>query len=62
MIDRATRLLVGLILIAFAIPIGFQNTGWNWIGWIGIVPIATALLGSCPLYSIFGISTCPRTE
>lgn len=62
MIDRALRLLIGLALIAFAIPIGFQNIGWNWFGWIGIVPITTALLGTCPLYSLFGISTCPRTE
>ena len=38
-IDRGIRLLAGLALIAFAIPIGFPNTGWNWIGWIGVVPI-----------------------
>lgn len=59
MIDRAIRLIVGLALIAFAIPLGFPNIGWNWIGWIGIVPIVTAIFGNCPLYTIFGISTCP---
>lgn len=59
-IDRGIRLLAGLALIAFAIPIGFPNTGWNWIGWIGVVPIITAFVGSCPLYSIFGLSTCAR--
>ena len=56
-VDRALRILIGLALIAFAIPIGFPNTGWNWIGWIGIVPIVTAMVGICPAYSIFGFST-----
>lgn len=43
--DRIVRLLVGILLIAFALPIGFPQTGWNAIGWIGIVPIVTAILG-----------------
>lgn len=60
MADRIVRVIVGLALIAFAIPLGFPNTGWNWVGWIGVVPIATALFGRCPAYSLFGISTCPR--
>ncbi len=54
------RIVVGLVLIAYAIPLGFPHTGWNAVGWIGIVPLATALVGSCPLYRIVGISTCPR--
>ena len=58
-IDRILRLLVGLFLIAFAIPIGFQQTGYNWLGWIGIVPLATAIFGTCPAYSLFGFSSCP---
>ena len=58
-IDRILRLLVGLLLIAFAIPIGFQQTGYNWLGWIGIVPLATAIFGTCPAYSLFGFSSCP---
>jgi hypothetical protein len=37
-IDRTLRLVVGVLLIAFAIPIGFPATGWNWVGWIGIIP------------------------
>jgi hypothetical protein len=28
-------------------------------GYIGLVPLATGLLGNCPLYSVFGFSTCP---
>jgi hypothetical protein len=57
--DRVLRIIVGLVLIAFAIPIGFPATGWNWVGWIGVVPLVTALLGNCPAYSILGISSCP---
>jgi hypothetical protein len=57
-IDRVLRIIVGLALIAFAIPIGFPVTGWNWVGWIGVVPLVTALLGNCPAYSILGISSC----
>ena len=59
MIDRAIRIIVGLLLIAYAIPIGFAPSGWNWVGWIGVVPLVTGLFGTCPLYSVLGISTCP---
>jgi membrane-associated protease RseP (regulator of RpoE activity) len=58
MVDRTARVIIGLILIAYAIPVGFATTGWNWVGWIGVVPILTALLGVCPAYSLFGITTC----
>ena len=56
-IDRAVRVVLGLILIAFAIPIGVPATEWGWIGWIRIVPLLTALVGFCPLYDLLGIST-----
>ncbi len=59
LIDRIVRIVVGVVLIAYAIPVGFAPTGWNWVGWIGIVPIITAVLGNCPLYSLLGLSTCP---
>ena len=57
-IDRIIRIVIGLVLIAYAIPLGFPSTSWNWVGWIGIVPIITALVGNCPAYSILGMSTC----
>jgi hypothetical protein len=60
MADRIVRMAIGIVLIAYAIPIGFPATGWNWVGWIGIVPILTALVGWCPLYAVLGISTSPR--
>jgi len=52
-IDRAARIILGLILISLAF-IGPQ-TPW---GWIGLIPLTTALIGWCPAYSIFGIKTC----
>jgi hypothetical protein len=56
-IDRAVRIVVGVALIAFAIPIGFPDMGWNWLGWIGIGPLLTGLVGNCPAYSLVGLST-----
>ena len=58
-IDRTARFAIGLALIAYAIPIGFAPTGWNWIGWIGVIPLLTAAFGFCPLYTMLGMSTCP---
>jgi hypothetical protein len=60
MLDRGLRVIVGLALIAFALQLGFPDTGWNWVGWIGVVPVLTGLFGTCPAYSILGISTCAR--
>ena len=52
-IERVIRVLAGLVLISLYF-VGPQ-TAW---GWLGIVPLATGLAGSCPLYTLFGISTC----
>jgi drug/metabolite transporter (DMT)-like permease len=56
-IDRVLRIVVGLALLAafFALP---EMTG-RWLLLIGIVPLATGLMSSCPLYSVLGVSTCP---
>ncbi len=59
-IDRALRIVVGLALIAYALKLGLPDTGWNWAGWIGVVPLLTALVGNCPLYSLLGVSTSSR--
>lgn len=59
-LDRLLRIVVGLVLIAYAIPVGFPHTGWNAAGWIGIVPLVTALVGFCPAYTLLGVNTCPR--
>ncbi|HVW72330.1 MAG TPA: DUF2892 domain-containing protein [Rhizomicrobium sp.] len=56
-LDSILRSIVGMALILFALGLGFPETGWNWIGWIGIIPLATAAVGNCPLYTILGFST-----
>ncbi len=56
-IDRIVRIVLGLALIAFALGFIAPATGFNWIGRIGVIPLVTALVGSCPLYSVIGLST-----
>lgn len=53
--DRIIRAIVGIVLLALVF-VGPQ-TPW---GWIGVVPLGTALMGVCPLYSILGIKTCKK--
>jgi Protein of unknown function (DUF2892) len=53
-IDRALRVALGLGLLAIVF-VGPKTP----FGWLGLIPLATAALGTCPLYSILGLSTCP---
>lgn len=59
-IDRVLRIALGLVLLGFALGYILPGTGWNWAGWIGVVPILTAVSGWCPAYRLLGISTCQR--
>ncbi len=52
-VDRAVRAVAGIALIALTL----MGTIGVW-GWIGIVPLATALMSWCPAYTLFGIKTC----
>jgi hypothetical protein len=52
-VERVLRIVLGAALLSLAF-VGPQ-TPW---GYIGVVPLLTGLLGSCPLYTLFGISTC----
>lgn len=52
-IDRILRGVVGLGLISLVF-VGPQ-TPW---GWLGVVPLATALFRFCPAYTLLGINTC----
>ena len=56
-IDRVLRIIVGLALLAafFLYP----DASWRYWTLIGIIPLATGLLSTCPLYSILGLSSCP---
>ena len=53
-VDRTLRVLVGLAGIALVL-FG-PKTPW---GWIGLLPLLTGLVGTCPLYTLLGWSTCP---
>jgi hypothetical protein len=55
-VDRALRVIVGLVLIAAALG-GFGPAYTSVWGWIGLVPLLTGLVGWCPLYSVLGIRT-----
>ena len=60
-VDRALRILVGVALLVWF----FMDQGqgfWHYAKLIGVVPLLTGLIGSCPLYSILGISTCPMKK
>jgi hypothetical protein len=52
-IDRTLRIVAGLALIAAAAT----GTVGIW-GYIGLVPLATGLMGWCPPYGLLGINTC----
>jgi Protein of unknown function (DUF2892) len=52
--DRALRIIAGLVLIGLAAT----GTVGVW-GYIGLVPLATGLMGWCPVYTMLGINTCP---
>jgi len=53
MAERVLRVLLGLGVLSLA----FLGPKTPW-GFLGLVPVATGLLGSCPLYTLLGISTC----
>jgi len=52
-IDRAVRIGTGLGMIG--LHLGGVIGPW---AWIGLVPLLTGLVGTCPLYRLFGINTC----
>lgn len=52
-IDRALRVIAGLVLIALAVT----GTVGIW-GWLGLVLVATGAVGFCPAYTLLGMNTC----
>lgn len=52
-VDRALRVIVGLVLLALVYT--GPQTPW---GWIGLVPLLTGIFGFCPAYKLLGINTC----
>ena len=52
-VERVLRVVLGLGILSLA----FVGPKSPW-AWLGLVPVATGLLGSCPLYTVLGIGTC----
>lgn len=53
--DRIIRIILGLGLLSLLFIL---EGDVRYLGLIGIVPIATALMNWCPAYTLFGINTC----
>ena len=51
-VDRIIRVIVGALLVGNVFT-GLQTP----IGWIGLILIVTGLFGTCPVYSLLGVST-----
>lgn len=52
-VDRILRVVAGVVLVGVAI------SGTSALGWIGLVPLITGAVGSCPIYTALGLNTCP---
>lgn len=55
--DRILRIVIGLALLAAFFY--FPASSYRWLFLVGIIPLATGLMSTCPLYRLFGVSTCP---
>ena len=55
--DRILRIVLGLALIIMTL----SGVIGAW-GWLGLVPLATAAFGFCPLYKMLGMNTCPMKQ
>jgi hypothetical protein len=51
-VDRAIRIVLGLALLSMTF-VGPHT----WFGLVGIVPLATGIVGFCPLYRLLGLRT-----
>lgn len=58
-VDRVIRFTVGLLLLGVVV---WMPGHARWFGLIGLVPLVTAMMGECPLYTVLGISTCKPDE
>lgn len=56
-VDRILRIVIGVVLLGLFFM--YPDASWRNFALIGIVPLLTAFLGNCPLYTILGISSCP---
>jgi predicted benzoate:H+ symporter BenE len=55
--DRVVRGFVGILLLGLY---GALPSPWKYLTLAGLVLLATAATGFCPLYRLVGLSTCRR--
>lgn len=53
--ERILRIVVGFALIA---AFFLNDSAYSWLYLLGIVPLATGVIGWCPPYQLLGINTC----
>jgi len=57
-IDKAARAVLGIIFLCVYIG-SYAAQQWMYAALVlGFIMVATAAYGTCPVYSLFGISTC----
>lgn len=59
-VDRILRVVVGLVVLSLFFI--YPDASWRYFALLGLVPLLTGLLSTCPLYSLMGISTCPMKK
>lgn len=57
-IDRMIRVVIGVVALVAAFALGIGSIGGIILAVVGVVMLVTAAVGFCPLYHIFGMSTC----
>lgn len=55
-LDKTIRIILGIVILALGLWLK------SWWGLIGLLPLATALVGWCPPYSLLGINTCKADQ
>ena len=56
-LDRTVRIVLGLAILSLAF-VGPKTA----LGYVGIVPVLTGLIGFCPAYRLIGLNTCPMPK
>jgi uncharacterized membrane protein len=57
-IDRIIRLVIGIAAFVAAFALGLTSVAGIILAVVGAVMLVTAAVGFCPLYRVFGMSTC----
>lgn len=55
-VDRLIRIVLGVVFLSLLF---FLEKPMGYIGLVGLIPVVTVIFRNCPLYTLFGLSTCP---